>query len=72
MENIDIVFHGSIPGGEIKPNSVGVSIPTGEPEKPAAADHRHLSHGGKHRVPTQNTQSTPIILSFRKSEVQNH
>nr|KYP70640.1 hypothetical protein KK1_009863 [Cajanus cajan] len=51
MEHVDVVLDNSIPCLEIKRVSLGLSIPTCEPESPASSNYWHFSHGGEHRVP---------------------
>lgn len=72
MENINVVLHHGVVGAVIHLVSPRLSIPTSKSEKPAAADDRHLSHGGGHRVPPQDAQITSVVLPFNKREIHNH
>lgn len=72
MEHVDIVLHNSIPCLNIKRVSLGLTIPTCKPEKPAPAHDRHLPHGGKHRIPPQHAERAAIILPLLEHQVHHH
>ncbi|RDX65675.1 hypothetical protein CR513_55649, partial [Mucuna pruriens] len=68
MEHVDVVLHNSIPCLDIKRMSLGLSIPTCEPESPASSDDWHLPHGGEHRIPPQQAECAAIVLPFRECQ----
>nr|GMC88417.1 hypothetical protein DM860_005947 [Ipomoea batatas] len=41
-------------------------------EQIGIAHHRHLPHGGNHRVPTHHAQAASVILAFHERKVENH
>ncbi|CAN0879137.1 hypothetical protein LINGRAHAP2_LOCUS12873, partial [Linum grandiflorum] len=72
MENIDIILNNSIPSLKVKNPSLRLRIPSRKPEKPAAADHRHLPHRRHQGIPPQHTQRAPVILPFHKHKIKRH
>ncbi|KAK9156616.1 hypothetical protein Scep_003190 [Stephania cephalantha] len=72
MENIDIVLHHSIASLEVQRMSARLNIPSREPEKPRAANDRHLPHLREHSVPPHYADRAPIVLPFNEREVHRH
>nr|GMD11980.1 uncharacterized protein LOC109164651 [Ipomoea batatas] len=48
------------------------SWPEHSREQIGIAHHRHLPHGGNHRVPTHHAQAASVILAFHERKAENH
>jgi len=72
MEHVDVVLHNSISSLKIQRVSLGLSIPTCEPKKPASSYDWHFPHGGEHRIPPQQAQCAAIVFPFAEHEVHDH
>jgi len=70
MEHIHVILYNSFYRTERM--RLGLSIPSREPEQLAAAHHRHLPHGGGHRVPPKHGEGAPVVLPFGEGEVHGH
>lgn len=72
MQDIGIILDRGIAGVEINPVSLGLNVATSKPEKPAAADHRHLPNLLHRWVPADHREGAAIVLPFNESQVHDH
>ncbi|KAH0453687.1 hypothetical protein IEQ34_018011 [Dendrobium chrysotoxum] len=63
MQDMDVILHDGVTGGEIKPNGPRQGIPPREAEEPAAADDGHLPHRVERRVATQYGEDAAVVLA---------
>ena len=72
VEDINIGLNYSVKASGVEAVSPGLSVPSGEPEKPASSDDRHLSHRLEEDVAAQDAEGAAVVIPFGEDEVHNH
>lgn len=72
MQHVNIILNNGISRCLIEAISRSLNIPSGIPEQPTTADHRHLSHLGNNTVPSQYGYGATIIFPFKEYKIHHH